>query len=82
MLLALDLGTTGVRAALVDAQGAVRGLEYRPLQTRYPAPGCVEQDPRALWVLSLEVMREALREAGVDARRVAGLGVDAVAEGA
>jgi glycerol kinase len=74
-LLALDLGTTSVRALIVAPDGAVRGRAQRPLPTRFPAPGRVEQDPETLWVQSLEVMREALASAGLDAGALAGLGV-------
>ncbi len=73
--LALDLGTTGVRALVVAADGAVRSRAYRPLTTRYPAAGCVEQDPLEMWERSLVVLREALRAAGLGARDVAALGV-------
>lgn len=75
LLLALDLGTTGVRALLVDAEGAVRGRAWRPLETRFPEPGRVEQDPEELWRGSVEVLRAALSEGGAEAADVAGLGV-------
>lgn len=75
LLLALDLGTTGVRALVVDAEGAVRGRAWRPLETRFPAPGYVEQDPEAMWGGSVEVLRAALSEAHVAAADVAGVGV-------
>ena len=70
-LIALDLGTTGVRALVVDAAGAVHARAYRPLETFFPAPGRDEQDPSELWTRSLEVLREALAGAGT----VAGIGV-------
>lgn len=75
LLLALDLGTTGVRSVLVDAGGEVRARAYRRLPTAFPAPGHVEQDPAQLWRLALETLREALEQAKTDARSVAALGV-------
>jgi len=74
-LLALDLGTTGVRALVLGSEGAVAGRAYRPLAARHPQPGRVEQDPREMWQSSLEVMREALARARLSARELAGLGV-------
>ena len=47
-LLALDLGTTGVRALLVDGEGKALARAYRPLATRFPEPGRVEQDPEEM----------------------------------
>ncbi len=74
-VLALDLGTTGVRALVVRADGAVAARAYRPLAVAFPAPGRVEQDPREFVSSSLEVMREALAAARIGAGAVAGLGL-------
>src|SRR5437867_3416825 len=48
LVLALDAGTTGVRALAVDAAGAVRGEAYRETLPACPTPGLVEHDPEAL----------------------------------
>jgi len=74
-LLALDLGTTGVRALVVGCDGAVCGRSYRSLATSHSQPGRVEQDPSEMWRSSLVVLREALAESGGSAHDVAGLGV-------
>ena len=75
LLLALDLGTTGVRALLVQPDGAVLARPYRPLAMAHPKPGWVEQDPNEMWEASGEVLERALAEAGCTARDLAGLGV-------
>jgi glycerol kinase len=75
LVLALDLGTTGVRALVVRADGAVRGRSWRPLATRFPAPGHVEQDPEDWWVQSRAVMGEALAAAGAQAAQLAAVGL-------
>ena len=75
LLLALDLGTTGVRALLVDGRAATLARAYRPLRIAFPAPGRVEQDPVDLWERSREVIEEALGTAGVGAGDVAGIGI-------
>jgi glycerol kinase len=75
LLLALDLGTTGVRALVVDPGGRVRARAYSPLAVSYPSPGRVEQDAVDMWERSLDVMRRALDEAGVSARDLAAIGV-------
>ncbi|MFQ5513619.1 MAG: FGGY family carbohydrate kinase [Myxococcota bacterium] len=74
-LLALDLGTTGVRALLVRPTGEVLARAYRPLTTRYPEPGRVEQDPVEMWARSVDVMREVLERARTGAEVVAGIGI-------
>ncbi|MGW8949533.1 FGGY family carbohydrate kinase [Streptomyces sp. NPDC055709] len=49
VILALDQGTSGTKALLVDTEGAVTGIAARPLSQSYPGPGRVEQDPGELW---------------------------------
>ncbi len=74
-LLALDLGTTSVRALVVGADGAVRARAQRPLTASYPHPGWSEFDPDELAARSGDVLREALAAARLGARDVAGLGI-------
>jgi len=74
-LLALDLGSTQVRALVVADDGRVLARESVPLGTRFPAPGYVEQDPAEMWSASLRVLRGALVRAGLHAREIAGLGL-------
>ena len=45
MILAIDQGTTGTTALLVDERGAIVDREYRELPQHYPQPGWVEHDP-------------------------------------
>lgn len=56
--LGIDLGTSGLRALLVDAQGAPIGSAERSYAVSNPHPGWSEQDP-ADWINALdEVMHE------------------------
>jgi glycerol kinase len=74
-LLAIDEGTTGVRALVIDASSAVRGQSYRPIETRCPAPGLVEHDPENVWSETVAVARAALAAAGLAAGDIAALGI-------
>ncbi|MEE4361174.1 MAG: FGGY family carbohydrate kinase [Pseudomonadales bacterium] len=74
-LLALDLGTTGVRAVVFDAAGESVGAAYARLSVTTPAPDRVEQDADEFLRRSLEVMRRALAEAGRDVRDLRALGI-------
>lgn len=58
--LGIDLGTSGLRALLVDAQGAPIGAAERAYEARHPHKGWSEQDP-ADWVSALESVVEELR---------------------
>jgi glycerol kinase len=45
VVIAIDAGTTGVRALAVDGAGSVTAWSYRELTQHYPRPGWVEHDP-------------------------------------
>lgn len=49
VVLALDLGTGGCKAALVDADAAVVAESFEPYPTAYPAAGLHEQRPEDWW---------------------------------
>src|SRR5256886_5095538 len=73
LVVALDVGTSGVRAVLVDATGTPRAQAYREVLPAHPAPGLVEHDPEALWRATLAVLGAVLAEE--PAERVRGLGI-------
>ncbi len=73
--MAIDAGTTGARALLVDAGGGVVELAYRELTTSYPRPGWVEMDPEAIVDACMEAARECLAHAGVQPAELAGVGI-------
>ncbi len=58
LVLALDAGTTGVRALSFDARTRVVDVAYRELSQHFPAPGLVEQDADEIARLSREVLVE------------------------
>ena len=49
VVVAIDAGTTGVRAFAVDGSGAPRGWSYREFPQHFPRPGWVEHDPVDIW---------------------------------
>jgi glycerol kinase len=46
---AVDAGTTGVRALVVDERARVVDLAYRELTQHFPRPGWVEHEPDEIW---------------------------------
>jgi len=73
LVLAVDEGTTGVRAVLLDASGSPRADAYREVLPDCPAPGRVEHDAEALVAATVDVLGRALAEA--PPARVRGLGI-------
>jgi glycerol kinase len=74
-VLALDQGTSGSTALVVDAEGRVRARGYAELPQYYPRPGWVEHDPEEIWTSVERAARAALAEAGVGGGEVAALGI-------
>jgi glycerol kinase len=74
-VLALDQGTTGSTALVVDAEGTVRARGYRELPQYFPQPGWVEHDPEEIWQTQLAAAGTALAGAGVAPRELAAIGI-------
>ncbi len=74
-LLGIDVGTSGAKALLIDAEGAViaSATEEYPLYT--PRPLWAEQDPEDWWRATVAAIRAVLNRSGVHAEDVAGLGL-------
>jgi glycerol kinase len=70
-ILAIDQGTSGTKAIVVDATGAVLAIAEEPLRPRYLPGGGVEQDPGELLGAVLAAGRRALAAAGVAPAAVA-----------
>src|SRR5262245_34098176 len=73
LVLALDIGTTGVRALLLDETGAIAAQAYRETLPAYPFPGHVEHDPEEILAAVLGVTRSVLD--GKTADHVRGIGL-------
>jgi xylulokinase len=58
--LGIDVGTSGVKAILVDAAGDVVAAAVAPLFMSTPQPGWAEQDPEAWWQASIASIRTVL----------------------
>ena len=56
--LAIDAGTTGVRAFAVDERGSPLEWSYREFPQYFPQPGWVEHDPDEIWTATLETLAE------------------------
>jgi glycerol kinase len=60
MILAIDAGTTGVTAVLVDQQGKITKRGYSEFQQHYPQPGFVEHDLNQIWDATLKAVSEVI----------------------
>jgi glycerol kinase len=74
-VLAIDQGTTGSAALLVDPELRVLGRAKREFPQLYPRPGWVEHDPEDIWQSSLAAVREVLAAAKAEPREIAAIGI-------
>lgn len=65
-VLAIDQGTSGTKAVVVDHDGTVRGLSEVPVRPAYLPGGGVEQDPGELLASVLDAGAIAIAEAGIE----------------
>lgn len=74
-IMALDAGTTSVRAIIVDEFGGVVAQASRPLKVRFPRPGWVEQDPTEILASMISVIVEVQFKSGIHSDSLAAVGI-------
>jgi glycerol kinase len=74
-ILALDQGTSGSTALVIDPEGNVASRGYAELPQYYPEPGWVEHDPEEIWSTIARAAGSALGEARLAGRDVAAIGI-------
>jgi glycerol kinase len=75
LVLAIDQGTTGSTALMIDARGRVRGRGYAELPQHFPRPGWVEHDGREIWDSVLAATARALVRAKARRTQIAAIGI-------
>ena len=74
-VLALDLGTTGNRAIVFDAQGDIVGQAYQELTQYYPQPGWLEHDPQEIWQDTLTCIHKVIKDNSISPKAIAAIGL-------
>ncbi|HCJ6373670.1 FGGY family carbohydrate kinase [Citrobacter sp. RHBSTW-00671] len=75
VILAIDEGTSGTRAAVVAHNSQVHCLEYQPLQVSSLRHGVVEQDADEVLQATIEVCRKAIANAQCNKMRIVALAI-------
>ena len=74
-ILAIDQGTTGTTAILLDGFGKLVGQAKQEIAQIYPRPGWVEHDPEELFASCLSVTQSLLKDADVSLKQIHALGI-------
>src|SRR5262245_41297611 len=73
VVIAIDAGTTGVRAFAIDESGQPRGWSYREFTQHFPRPGWVEHDASEIWTAVQTTLSELT--AALDGETIAAIGI-------
>ncbi|MDD5332746.1 MAG: xylulokinase [Rhodoferax sp.] len=85
MFLGIDLGTSGLKAVLLDRAHQVRASATAPLTVQQPQPLWREQQPADWWQACEEALAGVLRDAaaqGIAARQIEAIGLSGQMHGA
>jgi glycerol kinase len=74
-LLAIDQGTTSTRAILFSSEFEPLGVAQQEFDQHFPNDGWVEHDPEDIWRSTVDVCKEVLKQNGVLASDIAGIGI-------
>ena len=74
-VLAIDSGTTSVRAILFDAAGRPVAQASQPITQHYPKPGWVEHDAREILAKQVSTISEVQFASGIHSDRIAAVGI-------
>jgi len=74
-VLAIDQGTTGTTALVLDQRLAVKGKRNVEFRQIFPRPGWVEHDLADIWDSTLKAVSAALRGAGVKPSQLEAVGI-------
>ena len=72
-VLAIDAGTTGVTAVVVEQDGSIAAKGYQEFAQHFPRPGWVEHAPEEIWQATLEATRQVLTS--YDAAQLRAVGI-------
>ena len=75
LVLALDAGTTGVRAVALSPTTAVVATAYRELTQYFPQPGEIEHDAVEIAALAIQTLREVTAAVHTNGDRVVAVGI-------
>ena len=71
----IDLGTTGLKVALLTENGEILGSDYCEYSIDSPQPGYAEQDPAAWWTGFIKACQQLKQKLPADFEEIAGIGI-------
>jgi len=74
-LLGIDIGTSGTKGVLIDREGKIYARAGREYSIDIPQPGWAEQDPKMWWEVTIQIIREVVKESKINPQQIRGIGL-------
>lgn len=74
-LMGIDLGTSSVKAMIMDEQGMCKALASRDYDIQFPKAGYTEQRAELLWEKTVESIRNAIAASGLSGEEIRAIGL-------
>ena len=74
-ILAIDQGTTGTTAALVNKKGKIVSLSNVEFKQIYPESGWVEHNPEDIWKSVKKAVKDTISRTKISAHKIAAIGI-------
>lgn len=74
-LMGIDLGTSSVKAMIMDESGECKALASRDYDIQFPKAGYTEQDPGMLWQATVQSIRAAMSQCWIHGNEIASIGL-------
>lgn len=74
-LMGIDNGGSDIKCAIFDLKGNEIAIARTQVPLDIPHPGWTERDPEAVWQANVQVIRETLEKAAIEAEQVAAVGL-------
>lgn len=74
-ILAIDQGTTGSTALIVNSKGRIVGSVNQEFPQHFPKPGWVEHDGDEIWSSVVRTIRQCLKETSVKKSEIMAIGI-------
>jgi xylulokinase len=76
ILLGIDIGTQGTKAAAFDADGTLLASAFEPSRLNRPKPGVVEEDPGRHYASVCRTIKQCVETGRIKPAAVAAIGID------
>lgn len=80
-LLGVDVGTSSIKAAVINAEGKLLGISNSSYQLIHDQPGYAQIDTESMWEAYIKCLRLLFQGKNIDPQKVVGIGISSLCPG-